>query len=378
VFSLRLGGLAVAIFLMSGGSALALPSSTADGGTANANARVRAVVQKENRTFIGGDFTAVDGATRQRVARLDAAGARVAWRVRVTGADPRVYALALSGDGSRLYIGGRFTKVNGVGRKNIAAVRASTGRLIRSWRGRADATVRVIARRRSTLYIGGDFKNVRGKHRVRLAALSTTTGAVRRWRPLANRAVRALAVRGKRVYAGGDFTKVSRRPGGNLVSRDHLVSLHATRGTISAFNPGPEGPVNGIATATGFVYLGTGGECTAPECNAVLAYDTADDSQPAWICGGDGDVHALVRSGGVLYAGGHWQDSTDCLNLRRLMAIDRTDGSATGWNPRPNGFGVLALHAWRGTRLAVGGEFTRVSAQDHDNYAQFTGNLTTP
>jgi hypothetical protein len=373
---LRLGGLIAAFFLVSSASALALPSSTADAPTSDTNDRVRAVVQTAGRIFIGGDFTEVDGTTKRFVAALNANGNfNTAWRARTNG---RVYALALSANGSRLFIGGRFTNVNGGVRKNMAAVRTSTGALVRSWRAGTDAAVRTIARRRGVLYLGGDFKTIRGKHRVRLAAVNAERGGVRRWRPLANRAVRSLAVRGTRVFAGGDFTKVA-NPGGNLFGRDHFAAINTRTGRIGAFNPKPGFPVNAVRTAKRRVYIGTGGDCDAGNCNAVLAFATSNDNTPLWRCKGDGDVHSLARSGGVIYVGGHWTSNAgECLNLRELMAINRSTGVPTGWNPRPNGFGVFALSAWQGTRLAVGGQFTRVSTVEHRNYAQFTGNLTSP
>jgi hypothetical protein len=367
---LRLGSLILAFLASTSATASALPNATPRANTSETNDRIRAVVQAAHAVYVGGDFTQVDGTTRGFVARFDGTGTFVSsWRARTNG---RVYALALSSDRSKLFIAGAFTRVNGVKRQHIAAVRAANGRLIRSWRANTDGAVRALLTRRGSLYLGGDFKTVRGKHRVRLAAVAQRAGGVSAWQPLANRAVRALAVQRRILFAGGDFTKVAGRSG-TLVARDNLVAIDAQRGTIKNFNPGPGFIVNSIEAVRGTVYVATGGECGSGNCNSVLAYATGTSSL-RWKCQGDGDVHSLERSGSVLYAGGHFLASAaGCLNSRELLAIDRTNGSVLPWTPHPNGFGVLALSAWRGSRLAVGGDFTRVSGVLHANYAQFAG-----
>jgi hypothetical protein len=372
---LRLGSLIFAFFASTCATASALPNATPSDSASQTNNRIRAVVQSADGVFIGGDFTNVDGQPRNFVARLDRDGVYVSgWRARTNA---RVYALALSSDGSKLFLAGAFTRVNGKVRRHVAAVRTRSGRLVRSWHANTDATVRALATRRGWLYLGGDFKTVSGKHRVRLAAVTQKSGRVRSWHPLANRAVRSLALsaRRTRLFAGGDFTKVAGQRG-RFFARENFVAINARDGSITELNPAPGFTVNAIRTVLRTVYLGTGGECAdGGKCNSVLAYGTRSGAL-RWSCQGDGDVHALALSGGVLYAGGHWFDATTrCLSSRRLLALDRTDGSVLGWTPRPNGFGVMALSARKGSRLAVGGEFTKVSTEDHANYAQFGGDI---
>jgi hypothetical protein len=242
--------------------------------------------------------------------------------------------------------------------------------------------VRALAIRRGRLYLGGDFTRVRGKHRVRLAALIPKSGRVRGWHPLANRAVRsfAFARRGTRLLAGGDFNKVA-GPKGRRRARANFVSIHWRTGKIMGLNPAPGHPVNAIRTIRRTMYLGTGGECgVGGNCNSVLAYSTTTAAL-RWRCQSSGDVHALARSGRVLYVGGHWQRLVACPNMagndrQRLMALNRANGNVlAGWSPGSGGFGILALSARR-SRLSVGGDFHRISGNDRDNYAQFRGNLS--
>jgi hypothetical protein len=354
------------------GQALALPGAQALTTTSGANDRIRAVVQSAERVYVGGDFTRVDGKKKRRIAALRASDGklRTKWRAQANG---RVYALVL-GDG-KLFAAGAFTKVNGLKRRHVVALNPRNGRVLR-WRVGTDATVRALAVRRRTLFLGGDFKTVAGKHRVRLAAVSTRSRQVRRWNGFANRAVWSLRVAGKRLFAGGDFTKVAGQ-NHNIVVREYFASFRTRRARLLKLNPGPGFPVRAIRTATGTVFLGTAGECNVGgTCNAALAYFT-DTGALKWRCQTNGDVHALDRAGGVLYVGGHWTALVDCgaePPSRKLMALRASNGDVLPWSPGSNGQGVLALAA-RGSRLAVGGEFTRVTGADHRNYAQFTGDL---
>lgn len=358
-------------------TASALPNPKAVAGTSQANSDVRAVVQSKSRIFIGGSFTSVNGRSKHRIAALRAGDGKLIrkWRAQANG---QVYALQLSRDGSRLYAAGKFTKVNGFDRDHVVALRASSGKVVRSWHPRADGNVRALALRKRTLYLGGDFKTVAGKHRVRLAAVSTRTGNAGRWHAFANRAVWALSISGKRLLAGGDFTKVAGQSGKLRTDRPYFASFTAVRkAKITSFDPGPGFPVRAIKSVRGVVYLGTAAECgPGQNCNAVLKYSAGGNLD--WHCQTNGDVHSLARAGGVLYVGGHWTALVDgpCAGpaRARVMALDRTSGATLNWHPGTNGFGILSLSA-RSNRLALGGRFTRVTQADHANFAEFKGNL---
>ncbi|MGA8980400.1 MAG: hypothetical protein WB473_14930, partial [Pedococcus sp.] len=88
------------------------PSSTAVGPVLNS-------VEAGGRLYIAGSFTKVDNTSHQGLAALDAAtGVRESgFRVDVVGT-----VNALATDGTVIYLGGDFTSVGGVPRKNLAAV----------------------------------------------------------------------------------------------------------------------------------------------------------------------------------------------------------------------------------------------------------------
>lgn len=83
--------------------------------------------------YAAGWFTAVDGAPRAGLARLDLADGHVDQRFAIRPSQPRagglkVLHLALSPDGSRLAIDGTFTKVDGKRRYQLALVNTAASR----------------------------------------------------------------------------------------------------------------------------------------------------------------------------------------------------------------------------------------------------------
>jgi hypothetical protein len=82
-------------------------------------------VQADGKALIGGNFTTVNGANRNRVARLNANGSLDSGFNPGTGADGLVRSIALQSDGNVL-IGGDFLTVNGVWRPHVARLYGDT------------------------------------------------------------------------------------------------------------------------------------------------------------------------------------------------------------------------------------------------------------
>jgi hypothetical protein len=117
------------------------------------NDRVRAVaVQPNGEIIIGGDFTVVDGVTRNRVARLHADGSLDSYFDTSSGADGAVYDAAIQPDG-KVVIGGEFTSVDGVANVHIARVNGATSPVITS--GAPSSTAEVGVAYSHTFYAKG-------------------------------------------------------------------------------------------------------------------------------------------------------------------------------------------------------------------------------
>ncbi len=108
------------------------------------------------------------------------------------------------------------TTTGEVSRTYLAAFNSTTGALITSFDPAISSTSSssspgvyslAVSPNGSTLYVGGLFNHVNGQYRDNLAAFSTSTGALTSWAPSAYGKVNALAVapNGQEIYAGGGF-----------------------------------------------------------------------------------------------------------------------------------------------------------------------------
>jgi hypothetical protein len=169
---------------------------------------VRTLATDGNRIYAGGEFARAGGKTHNYVAAIDpnpTTGKVIhSWQA---GADAPVYALAVLGP--RLYLGGAFGAVNGQSRTRLAAVNAETGVLEVGWTptvgGAVDPRVWALAPSPdgARIYVGGDFGNISGRSRNNLAALDPHTGTPVNWNPNPSYAVLDLEVTSAGVYVAG-------------------------------------------------------------------------------------------------------------------------------------------------------------------------------
>ena len=127
------------------------------------------------------------------------------------GTGTTVRALAVTPDGSRLYVGGLFGAINGVNTTRIAAVNFPGCTVDTTFRPAiVSATVRTIAATNTAVYFGGDFQTVGTEARSRYAAMDSN-GALLPWAPAVNASARALDIPAGRNVAvlGGDFATVN-------------------------------------------------------------------------------------------------------------------------------------------------------------------------
>ena len=129
------------------------------------------VLASDGKVVIGGEFTTVNGASRNRVARLNSDGSLDAGFLEglpgLYGYEPpRVYSVALQADG-KVLIGGVFTNVNGVARNRLARLH-SDGTVDTNFQGLSspyDRVRAIIARDDGSVLIGGEFHFVNGLER---------------------------------------------------------------------------------------------------------------------------------------------------------------------------------------------------------------------
>jgi PKD repeat protein len=248
-------------------------------------------------------------------------------------------SIAASPDGSRIYVGGDFTSVNGATVWRVAALDPVTGALVTSFLPKVGATVRAIVPTAGTVYLGGLFTSVGSAARSRLAAVQASDGALTAWAPSADGRVNALALSpdGSRAVVGGAFTTLngSSNPGYGLAAVDTVnggllpwaVNSRVRNGGLNSGITSLSGDADNVY-ATGYVF-GAGGNLEG----IVAASWNGGNIQ--WLDDCHGDTYAVFAAPDVVYKAGHAHycgniggyPQTEPWNFQRALAYSK---AATG------------------------------------------------
>ncbi len=340
-------------------------SSTADRIPASTNGRVDAMVQIGSRIYLGGSFTSASGLARRGLVAVDASTGKVdsGWKADVAGT---VLVLAASPDGTTLYVGGSFTKVDGANRLNLAAVTAAGG-AVTPWNpGASNGSVQALAVNSSTVFAGGSFTAAGSTTIGRLVSLDRATGhANSGFDPHPSAGVDTLLLAGTTLYVGGKFTTIAG------VSRPHLAALSASTGNATGYRPQLNCPALDLVSDASKIYVACAGGKTGG--NSVVAFrtGTTGTTSPTWLRQGNGNVQSVTLLGGVIYAGGHFGTMAGATR-HHGAAFDPGNGTLLGWAPVFNS----ALGVWvvrpAGGALWAGGDFTSVNQVSHPHVARFS------
>ena len=297
--------------------------------------------------FIGGDFQAVNGQPRARLAALErSTGTLRSWN---PGADNYVRGIAVAND--VVYVGGTFTMLGGEPRNFVGAVGAVDG-VARAWNPAPSAYLNSLTIDGDVVYITGGFTQVAGQTRVAAAAVGTD-GVLRAWNP-GLPAAENITVAGDIVYMTGQFSAAG------FAARTGLAAV-GKDGVLRDWNPAPDGWPRAIAVAGDKVYVGGYLNHFRGTARTRLAAIRPDGTLDAWAPQTNGQVNALALAGDTVFAGGAFSSGkaeNQPSQTRNRLAAFGTDGALRDWNPDASGI-VKALVADNGVVYA-GGEFTTI------------------
>ena len=273
-----------------------------------------------NTVYVTGNFTtarppgvAVGGAGQITVGHLLAYDIRTGTRIssfnHVLNAQGR--AITKSPDGSKIYVGGDFTTVDGQPRGHVAAFDVATGALIAGFAPNVNGVVRAITASASTVYYGGSFSTVNSVRRGSLAASNATTGALTSWAPGADSTVWSMVLtpNGSRVVIGGQFSNLSGVPVYGHGAVDATTGAVGTWLANTRIHDAVNGAIGSLTTDGTNIY-GTGWAFGAGSSFEGTFAADPDDGTIRWVYDCLGDTYSAEALGGVLYSVGHSHDCT--------------------------------------------------------------------
>ena len=145
------------------------------------------VMPNLNRVFIAGSFTSAANSVaptttvnQPYLLSYNYQTGLIDTQFRPTFGGGGVNAVEASPDGTKLFVGGSFNTVNGVTEQKVASLNLTTGAPLSTFKfsNVTNNQVTALATTNSTLYVGGKFTRVNGVVKSALAAVNTASGAV--------------------------------------------------------------------------------------------------------------------------------------------------------------------------------------------------------
>jgi hypothetical protein len=358
----------------------------------DANGSVFALVEthdgSERSWVVAGSFTLIGGHARERVARLrEDLSVDPDFNFAVTGGS--VWCVAVD-DVGRILIGGTFTHVDGAARNRMARFVRSGGEwLLDEFNPNFGGAVRAIAiPPAGPIYVCGSFTSVGGTPQARIAKLDPITGIhdpAFDPRPSADVYAMALDADGRLVIAG-EFTSLQPGgPGNPSFTRGRVARLDPNGSVDAGFNPNANSWVsNVLVQPDGRILLGGAFTSLRPN-NNIFSYargriarvhasgliDSAFNPGTT-LNNGNVDTIALAANGHLLVggnftiAGGSVRD--------RLVLLDGSGGVLTHFTQNMNSTVRTAHFAISpedgAARAWVAGEFTSIGSVSRSRIAR--------
>ena len=379
--------------------------------------QVNAIVQVGGKMIAGGTFTQVRRGggpilTRNNIFAFDPTTGNIdtAFVPTVNG---EVRALETASDGQSVFVGGAFTNVNGATVNRLTKLNTADGQRVTAFSANASGMVRDLELRGGRLFVGGSFGTIKGQSRGRLAVVNETSGNVDPNLDLpftgthngGSTNVFKLDVNpaGTRLVAIGNFTDVAG------VARRQVAMLDvAAGGPATVANWETSRYADACAGAfdtymrdvdispdgSYFVVVTTGAYRANLLCDTAARWETNATGvslQPTWVSYTGGDTMWSVGvTGTAVYVGGHqrWHNNpfrsnnpgAGAVPREGIAALDPVNGLPFTWNPgRTRGVGVFALYSTT-QGLWVGSDTEQLGGEFHARLGMFptAGGVTPP
>jgi Domain of unknown function (DUF5122) beta-propeller len=271
---------------------------------------------------------------------------------------------AIAEVGNSIVVGGTFTKVGPGIRGALGQVDVTNGDFVAGLPDIVGAVYSVVEDGGGGRFIAGDFTSVGGQPRTNLAHLLPDGSVDPAFLPQVNGPVRALVVTNGNLYLGGQFTNVNGAAAGNLAA--------ITPAGVVLWTSTVNGVVYALETNGSVLYVG--GEYSSMNGNGAIrrlgAINLSDGLINAAFVPGivNLTVRDLQLSGGSLWLVGEFT-KINGITRNRVGVVDAVTGAlnpfATGANNRVN---TIAIDTANSTAY-IGGSFSTVGTTARTGFA---------
>ena len=240
-------------------------------------------------------------------------------------------------DSDRMVLGGEFTSMGGVARKNLASLNRFTGKAT-AWHPQLSKTVQSLAVYGDTVLVGcGDYNTTAAESREYLLAFTRAQNAPLAWQPaIFGEVVLSMAVKDNILIIGGIFSKI------NGEFRTHLASFNLKDGSLTPFKTNLSGYeyVNGLAVAENLV-MAIGRFDGKP----MWSFDITTGKRVSNYTPSYGNyIETIEAVDSLIYASGvfgaisqyNYADASRASYAKNnLLAVNAKTGKVTDWRPVP-------------------------------------------
>jgi len=342
----------------------------------------RAVSGTGSAVFLGGDLTSVGGLLRTGLAAIDTTtgAADPAFTANTNGA---VDVLKPALTNTTLMVGGDFTTVQGQTRQRVAAISLPAGTLVSTFHPTVNDTVIDMAVYGSAVYLGGKFTTVNGVSRSHTAKITPVMGSLYSWAAQtsgpqgtlrAGGMVQGIAVSpdGTKVYVAGPFTTLNghKIAGGIAVvaGSNAALTTHQLGGVTGCSGAGPW--INRLYLSPDGKRLYGGGVCP----DKIYEWDAVNlnalrTNGLFWVNQCNAGMQGRIEVNGHFYYGSHGGDTGAggwCyqypgggkVSQQRFFVFRASDGVLDYYAPEfTTAMGIWSFAVVPGKGLLVGGDF---------------------
>jgi hypothetical protein len=322
-------------------------------------------------------------------------------------------SISASPDGTKLFVGGKFSTVNGRAQANFVGINLTNNSLLTGFSG-VNSKVSAVSATNDRVYIGGQFTAVGSQARTRLASFSTNGTLITGWAPSvttthptfgANVTAMTVVPSTGNLIIGGHFNRISGQVfySTGAVKLDSGVPVSGWASSSSSYPIRDQLPTSAPAgSGTGITSLSTDGSQVFltsygfyPGGDKRGLFEGRASISPVngaiiWINDCHGDSYSAFPIGGVLFSAGHphdcqpmglWGETT----AKRALAETTTKSNRVNVAPVNTAYPSLAgyntstqlnWYPYQNTSNVSGSNQASWSVTGNANYVSYGGEFT--